>query len=116
MRQVTERISDGWRMRIDRRPERTIMSVSGEIDLSNASRLTDWLAIIINEQPAAVDIDLARMTFMDSTGIRSFVTARQLCDEKSLPFRLVHVQPNTRRLIEAIGLAGYFNLDPTPPA
>ena len=116
MRPVTERTSDGWRMRIDRQPDRTVMSVSGEIDLSNASRLTDWLAIIISEQPAAVDIDLSRMTFMDSTGIRSFVAARHLCEEKSLPFRLVQVQPNTRRLIEAVGLADYFNIDPATPA
>ena len=46
-------------MRIDRFSERTVMAVSGEIDLSNADRFGDWLAILINENPPAVEIDLS---------------------------------------------------------
>ena len=86
------------------------MFVSGEIDLSNAGRLGDWLAVIINEGPPAVEIDLSRMTFMDSTGISAFVTARSLCDGKQVGFSLTNVQPNTRRVIAAVGLEEFLSV------
>ena len=47
----------------------------GEVDLANAGPLEEALAQVIDTKPVSVIIDLAQLSFLDSSGIRCLVNA-----------------------------------------
>jgi anti-sigma B factor antagonist len=47
----------------------------GELDLSTVAKVQDELRRVEESEPATVVIDLSRLTFLDSTGLRCIVTA-----------------------------------------
>jgi anti-sigma B factor antagonist len=66
--------------------------MSGELDISTAQRLEDDLKRVEADRPATVVLDLQKLTFMDSTGLRLLIMAdsRARAEER----RLVIVQGN----------------------
>jgi anti-sigma B factor antagonist/stage II sporulation protein AA (anti-sigma F factor antagonist) len=57
-------------VRIDNRPEGAVLSVRGEIDLSNTAAMrTEIIAAVPRDSPGAV-IDLTDTSYLDSSGIR----------------------------------------------
>ena len=59
---------------VQRSEERTLVTVSGELDAATASYLYDRLAELEVEGVTNVVLDLARLNFMDSTGLGVIVT------------------------------------------
>jgi anti-anti-sigma factor len=49
----------------------------GELDLSTVGKVQDALQNVEVEAPLVIVIDLAKLTFLDSTGLRCLVTADQ---------------------------------------
>jgi anti-sigma B factor antagonist len=58
--------------------------MSGELDISTAQRLEDDLKRIEADHPATTVLDLQKLTFMDSTGLRLLIMAdaRARVDER----------------------------------
>jgi anti-sigma B factor antagonist len=54
-----------------------IVAVEGELDLANAEALGKVLQAVVDEKPVKVVVDLASLSFLDSTGIRCLVGAAQ---------------------------------------
>jgi anti-anti-sigma factor len=53
------------------------LTLRGELDISSAPTLEDALGKLEAEQPAVLVIDLRGLSFMDSTGLRTLVSADQ---------------------------------------
>jgi anti-sigma B factor antagonist len=53
------------------------VSLLGELDLSTVERLEDELRRVEEEAPELVVLDLRALTFLDSTGLRSIISADQ---------------------------------------
>jgi len=51
------------------------VALRGELDLSSVGKLQEELERIEAEQPAKLVLDLSKLTFLDSTGLRCIVTA-----------------------------------------
>ena len=51
------------------------VSLLGELDLSTVGKLQEELRRVEKSSPPTVVIDLSRVTFLDSTGLRCIVTA-----------------------------------------
>ena len=51
------------------------VELTGELDISSAARVEEALAKIEAEEPAVVLLDLRGLEFMDSTGLRTVVSA-----------------------------------------
>jgi anti-anti-sigma factor len=74
------------------------VALRGELDLATADGLVDWLLDIAG---SSVVIDLAGLTFMDSSGIAVMIQAKnQLGD--AVVFTRPH--PNVRQVLEITGL------------
>ncbi|HJP65099.1 MAG TPA: STAS domain-containing protein [Actinomycetota bacterium] len=52
----------------------SVIHVRGEIDLSNASRLSDAIERSISNEATSVTIDLTETTYLDSAGIQLLFT------------------------------------------
>ena len=61
---------------VQKSDERTLVTLSGDLDASTASLLYDQLSDLEVEDVRHVVLDLAQVTFMDSTGITALVGAR----------------------------------------
>jgi anti-sigma B factor antagonist len=57
--------------------QRTILALRGELDISSAPALEEVLAGAEGTEPAVLVLDLRGLQFMDSTGLRTIVSADQ---------------------------------------
>ena len=66
-------------LQIDRadEPGWAIISPVGEIDLATVAQLEEALAPSVTAGDTDVAVDLTRVTFMDSTGLRALLSAKQ---------------------------------------
>jgi anti-anti-sigma factor len=63
------------RMDVDRRGARTRVGLAGELDVASAKALHQQLEELQAEHPELLVLDLRRLDFMDSSGLREIVTA-----------------------------------------
>jgi anti-anti-sigma factor len=57
------------------------VALRGELDLSTVSKVEDELKLVEAESPGVIVLDLSRLSFLDSTGLRCVVTADQRARE-----------------------------------
>jgi anti-sigma B factor antagonist len=77
---------------VERRGGAVHVSIGGELDISTAQRLEDDLRRIEADRPELIVLDLQRLSFMDSTGLRLLITADSRAREDGR--RLAIVQGN----------------------
>jgi anti-sigma B factor antagonist len=61
---------------IERSPHEARILLEGEIDVSTADALSNLLAEVLAERPSKVVVDLAGVSFLDSTGIKCLLVAQ----------------------------------------
>lgn len=101
------------RVSIDVGPDGSLdVALRGEIDFTNAATSAEAIrAAIVAERPAAVRVDLAAVTFLDSSGIGVLVQAMKAATAAGADFRVAHPtdkvldQLHTAGLLEPFGVA-----------
>lgn len=58
----------------------------------------------------ALAVDLAGVTFIDSSGLSVLVYLKGRCDERRIALTLLDISPRVRSLIDSLGLRAYFDL------
>lgn len=88
-----------------------VVFVYGEIDVMTAPRLHETLEEIISESPASLLVDLANVSFIDSTGLGALVVAHRHLEERGGRLRLVSVPPPVAQVLEVTGLTSRFEVE-----
>ncbi len=101
-----------FRARAERRGEVVVIVATGELDLAGAPLLAE--AVPDGDEP--VVIDLESVGFMDSSGLRALLEARQRCLESGRPLALARPSDAVRRVLELVDLKREFELLEAPPA
>jgi stage II sporulation protein AA (anti-sigma F factor antagonist) len=83
---------------------RYTVAVSGELDILSAGKLEAVLLEISGDSASALRLDLSELTFMDSTGLRTILLAKELCDSHGFELSLVPGPPKVQRLFEVTAL------------
>jgi anti-sigma B factor antagonist len=91
----------------------TVVRVQGELDLAVAPQLRSRLGNLIADADGAILLDLADVTFIDSTGLCAILTANRELDERHRELRVVKASVQVRRFFE---LCGITDLIGDPPA
>ena len=78
-----------------------VVIVQGEIDLETSPELSAVLAGL--EPPGDVDLDLGSVTYIDSTGLRALLSARDAAIEAGGTLRVSAMSSIVARLIEITG-------------
>jgi anti-anti-sigma factor len=86
----------------DRSADAAIVSASGEVDAFVAPELEAALADVDGDTRLVVD--LARVTFMDSTALGAVVRAARECDRRGVSLRVLLPQGLARRIFEITAL------------
>lgn len=87
------------------------IGVSGELDLRTAPQLrAELLALVWATHAHQIVVDLAGVTFADTTGMRPFEEAQVLLNRGGRNLLLRNVPRPVARLILAAGLVGTFDV------
>ncbi len=94
--------------------DETIVSINGEVDVSNANdlraKLDEVLEGIDPESATNVTIDIAEVPYIDSTGIGVLVGTVQRASKRGLALALKNPQRNVARVLGLLGLGGELGL------
>lgn len=89
-------------LRID---DRTVIVVlDGEVDISSVGTLRACLDHVLADSYESVVIDLAGVTFLDSSGLAVVARAHVSLQEMGRHLRLSNPSPSVRRVLELSGL------------
>lgn len=91
-------------------PERYVIAVGGEIDISNASKLRDAIDLALEQPTELVSLDFAGVAYIDSTGIGVLVGAAHHAEEHGKRFEVVNAQPNVQRVAQLLGVAAEIGI------
>jgi anti-anti-sigma factor len=96
--------------------DRSRFRVVGELDLDSAAILRRPVeAELTAGQVRAVTLDLAELTFVDSSGLALLVELRRLASGAGIQLDIVNVRPGPTRVISIAGLAETLGVPPSPP-
>lgn len=91
----------------------TVLTVSGELDHHTAPGLTDALDTTAFGPDAPTVIDLAELTYCDSTGITVLITAYQRAQATSSQLCFAQVSPELMHVFRIVGLDRVFTFQPS---
>ncbi len=84
--------------------------VKGEIDVSNAPELRETIHEILDGTCESLLIDIAQVSYIDSTGIGVLVGAKHRAAEDSVAFEVLNPQPNVLRVLTLLGMVDDLNV------
>lgn len=83
--------------------------LEGEVDIASAPRLHERLNNAFEEQARGITVDLRDISFIDSTGLGTLVSARQRALNSTVEFKLLLPEGKARFPFEITGLASIFD-------
>ncbi|OGS62354.1 MAG: hypothetical protein A3J79_09300 [Elusimicrobia bacterium RIFOXYB2_FULL_62_6] len=103
--QITTEILAGTRL-----GRAAVISPAGEVDMHESPRLRAALLDAIALRPAAVVVDLAGVTFIDSSGVATLVEAMKLAKAEGLSLVLAGMSDKVRDVFALARLDKFFTL------
>ena len=106
------RIADGFTVEFHPDGPGVTLTVIGELDLLTVGVLTAQLERAIDGFDGEVTVNMAGVTFLDSTGLATLLRAHTALDAVGRSLLLSQPQRATTRLLELSGLHDTFRLAP----
>ncbi|HXB15617.1 MAG TPA: STAS domain-containing protein [Solirubrobacteraceae bacterium] len=97
-------------LRIDSRREadRVVISLDGELDMANAPLLQRAIEAPDLKDTKTVVLDLQGLTFLDSTGLRIILSAREQCWRRGQEFAVTPGSQQVQRLLSVTGVGEHL--------
>jgi anti-sigma B factor antagonist len=105
-------------LKIDSRAQtdRVVISLEGELDMASAPLLQAALEDAEGAQDSALVIDLERLQFMDSTGLRTILWAHERWEGRGRELALTTGSSQVQRLLTVSGVRDQLRVISTPDA
>lgn len=88
----------------------TVVSLSGELDIATADRLTKALDGLTVENGGRLAVDLSSVPFMDSTGLRLLISANRAANEGGYEFAVITGDSPAKRVFELTKMDNHINV------
>jgi len=88
----------------------TVIAPQGDVDLSTSRDLQSSLRKAMDARPARVVVDLAKVPYMDSSGVATLVEAMQIARKQSTRLVLCGMQEKVRSIFEIARLDRVFTI------
>lgn len=89
------------------------LAVSGEIDMSNSGALEETIAdALMVRSVTTLVIDLAELTFLDSSGIKALLTGYHIATEQGATFRVDNPRGIVHRTLVVTGVLDILTARP----
>jgi anti-anti-sigma factor len=104
-------LAGGLELEFTRAPESVVVTLRGELDAYSAPQLRDRLADVIDGQGnLSVSLDLAGLSFMDSTAIGVIVGVQKELTGRGGQLVLREPKPQVFKILEVAGLTRVFTI------
>jgi anti-anti-sigma factor len=91
------------------------IALEGELDLAGARQMEESLAAAEREAPTRMVVDLERLQFIDSTGLRLLLQADARARERGCEMVLRPGEPAVQRAFEVTGALTVLRFEDVPP-
>jgi anti-anti-sigma factor len=88
------------------------LRLSGELDLVSTQLLDDAIAHVDAITIDGITLDLGKVEFIDSTGVRAVLTLRERCRQRGTEFQIVPGSPAVQRVFDVTGLGDVLPFQP----
>jgi anti-anti-sigma factor len=86
------------------------VAVRGEVDLATATDLESAVRGVLDDAPDGVVLDLAQLTFIDSSGLRALVALAKDAESRGTSLALRNLPRHAQRVLELTGLGDWFEV------
>jgi len=86
----------------------TTVRISGEIDIATCAAMGNAMSTVLYGGPVDLIADMSAVSFMDASGIRVLLAARQLAAETGSTLALRAPSQAVRRLLDILHLTEMF--------
>ena len=93
-----------------------VLQLEGEIDLHVSPEVAESLRTVTATKPKVVVVDLAKVTYLDSSGLAVLIEGMQNVQEYGGRFALVNVQESVQHIFEIARLDQVFQIFPDADA
>src|ERR1700722_76488 len=94
--------------------DRIVLSLAGELDMANAPLLQSAIEGDGMDAAKTVVLDLQQLTFVDSTGLRVILSARELCWRRRKEVAITPGSEQVQRLLSVTGVSEHLRTIATP--
>jgi anti-sigma B factor antagonist len=101
-----------WGLAVERRPEHTVLRVSGDLDLETAPRLLAGVEPHLVAGDGDLIIDLSALTFIDSSGLSALIRINQRVAATDRRLAIIAPAPHVAKAFEITGLDQILPLRP----
>jgi anti-sigma B factor antagonist len=105
--------TEEFRIDEDRRDGTVVLRLHGELDLASADGVAQRLDALAAAGEAAV-LDVDRLSFMDSSGLRVVLQAAETSRERRWQFAMTPGSEAVQRLFESAGVANRLPIERAP--
>ena len=89
--------------------DRVVLSLEGELDMASTPLLQSAIESAALDPKAMVVLDLQALQFIDSTGLRVILGARDYCGERGQDFAITKGTQQVQRLLSVTGVAEHLH-------
>ncbi len=82
------------------------VQLAGELDLSSSDRLDTTIAELCADGARRIVVEMSDLHFMDSTGLRSLLVGRELCEVSGCELLIGTTSLQVERLFSVAGVDG----------
>jgi anti-anti-sigma factor len=93
-----------------------ILAISGELDMNHVPIVREQLSAIVAEKAPRVLLDLAGLTYIDSSGLALFIEQLQRVQSYGGKFALFGLTDSVRHILEIARLDQVFEIHPDQPS
>lgn len=95
---------------VEQRTSFLLISPAGDVDLSTSRELQQTIRQHMDKKPKRMVVDLAKVPYMDSSGVATLVEAMQLARKQATKLVLSAMQPKVRSIFEIARLDRVFTI------
>lgn len=96
------------RIEVREESDRVVVKLAGELDMANAPLLQDAIESAELVAAKTVVLDLQGLTFLDSTGLRIILAAREQCWRRGQEFAVTPGSQQVQRLLSVTGVGEHL--------
>jgi anti-sigma B factor antagonist len=89
---------------------RAVVTLRGELDLASSPELLRQLQLLLNRPVTTLTLDLADLSFIDSSGLGALCRVRQDAADRGIALDLHRVPAHARRVLDITGLTPLFTM------
>jgi anti-sigma B factor antagonist len=101
-------VHDQLEIVVRREADRVILVLDGELDMASAEQLQHEMEGV--DGAAMVVLDLEQLQFIDSTGLRSVLSALERCKDRGQEFAVTRGSQQVQRLLGVTGVAKHLRI------